>query len=37
MKAVEKQAAPFFHDVKDFAFGRPTTMENMVRNSTSIE
>ena len=30
MKEVEKAAAPFFHDVRDFVFGRPATMENMV-------
>lgn len=29
-KEVEKAAAPFFHDVRDFVFGRPTTLENMV-------
>ena len=30
MKEAEKAAAPFFHDVRDFVFGRPATMENMV-------
>lgn len=34
-KEVEKAAAPFFHDVRDFVFGRPTTLENMVRPSVS--
>ena len=30
MKEVEQSAQPFFRDVRDFVFGRPTTMENMV-------
>jgi hypothetical protein len=30
-KAKAKEAAPFFHDVKDFVFGRPATLENIVR------
>ncbi|KIP08705.1 hypothetical protein PHLGIDRAFT_29474 [Phlebiopsis gigantea 11061_1 CR5-6] len=29
MKAAEKAAAPFLHDVRDFVFGRPATLENM--------
>ncbi|KAJ7354194.1 phosphoglycerate mutase-like protein [Mycena albidolilacea] len=28
-KAKAKEAAPFFHDVKDFVFGRPATLENI--------
>ncbi|KAI0343444.1 phosphoglycerate mutase-like protein [Trametopsis cervina] len=28
-KKAEKDAAPFLNDVRDFVFGRPTTMENM--------
>ena len=30
MKEVAQSAQPFFKDVRDFVFGRPTTMENMV-------
>ena len=28
----EKAAQPFFRAVKDFVFGRPTTLANMVRH-----
>jgi hypothetical protein len=30
-KAKAKDAAPFFQDIKDYVFGRPTTLENIVR------
>ncbi|KAJ7718721.1 histidine phosphatase superfamily [Mycena maculata] len=29
-KAKAEEAAPFFRDVKDFVFGRPTTLENII-------
>ena len=29
-KKKEAEAKPFFDGVKDFVFGRPTTLENMV-------
>jgi hypothetical protein len=32
-KATEKAAQPFFRAAKDFVFGRPTTLENMVSQS----
>ncbi|KAJ6529621.1 histidine phosphatase superfamily [Mycena capillaripes] len=28
-KEKAKEAAPFFHDIKDFVFGRPATLENI--------
>lgn len=30
-KEKSKAAEPFFKSVKDFVFGRPTTLENIVR------
>lgn len=30
-KAKAKDAAPFFQDIKDYIFGRPATLENIVR------
>lgn len=30
-KAKAKEAAPFFEDIKDYVFGRPATLENIVR------
>ena len=30
-KETSKAAEPFFKSVKDFVFGRPTTLENIVR------
>lgn len=29
---MEKDAEPFFKLVKDYVFGRPTTLENIVRS-----
>ncbi|KAJ7798529.1 histidine phosphatase superfamily [Mycena olivaceomarginata] len=29
-KAKAKDAAPFFQDIKDYVFGRPTTLENII-------
>lgn len=31
-KEVAKNAEPFFKGVKDYVFGRPTTLENAVSN-----
>lgn len=30
-KKQEQAAQPFFNNIKDFVFGRPTTLENIVR------
>jgi hypothetical protein len=30
-KAKAREAQPFFHGVRDFIFGRPATLENIVR------
>jgi hypothetical protein len=34
-KEKAKDAEPFFRGVKDYVFGRPTTLENIVRPSTT--
>jgi lysosomal acid phosphatase len=34
-KDKEKEAEPFFKAVKDFVFGRPTTLKNIVSPSPS--
>lgn len=36
LKKAEQNAQPFFKDVRDFVFGRPTTMENMVRTRMHV-
>lgn len=35
-KKKEQDAQKFFHTLKDFVFGRPTAMENMVRLTCSV-